>query len=115
MNDFNGTLAMIRLQEQTEAIVNLINNRTTDRTSAVTFGTRRNGTNSAYINGDLISTSDFQNWAPLEPNNYLPNKDCGALLTNEKWNDDVCSAKHNFLCKEVNNFNVAPRPPKDTA
>ena len=98
MNDFNGTLAMIRSQEQTEAIVNLINNRT-EKTGSVTFGIRRNGTDFAYINDDLISSSDFQNWAPLEPNNYFGNEDCGALLTNGKWNDDLCSAKHNFICE----------------
>ena len=104
MNDFNGTLAMIRSQEQTEAIVNLINNRITDRNRAVTFGIRKEGTNFAYINGDLISTSDFQNWAPREPNNFFGNEDCGTLYTNGQWNDDVCSVKHNFICERGKQF-----------
>ena len=105
MNDFNGTLAMLRSQEQTDAIVNLINNRTTDRRRAVTFGIRRReGTNFAYINGDLISTIDFQNWAPTEPNNFFGNEDCGTLYTNGQWNDDVCSVKHNFICERGKQF-----------
>ena len=105
MNDFNGTLAMIRSQEQTNAVVNLINNRTTDRNRPVTFGIRRiGGTNFAYINGDLISTSDFQNWARNEPNNALGNEDCGTLFTNGQWNDDACTVLHNFICERGKQF-----------
>ncbi|XP_076467662.1 uncharacterized protein LOC143298664 [Babylonia areolata] len=59
------------------------------------------------------SPTSFENWNVNEPNNFGHLEYCVNMLTkNGKWQDDVCTRKKGFICKQASY--VTPAPPAST-
>lgn len=51
-----------------------------------------------YVEGTLVGP--YANWAAGEPNNDNGVEDCGAMLSNATWNDDVCGELKPSVCRK---------------
>lgn len=60
--------------------------------------------------------ADLLPWGPLQPDNWEGNEDCVHIRGMDhvepgKFNDDVCTATHEFICKKAKGQGPPPQPP----
>ena len=46
------------------------------------------------------ATLSFSYWRPGQPNNAR-SQDCGTLVNGQFWDDDQCSKRHSYVCKQL--------------
>ena len=103
--DFGGTLAIIKTEDENDAVLALL--RTVGRASYyIGMQARNTPQNWRYLDGDSVAlrgSSEYQNWAIGEPNNYGGNEECGSIqygYFSSSWNDVNCERQLNFVCEK---------------
>ena len=103
--DFGGTLAIIKTEEENDAVVALL--RTAGRGSYyIGMQARNTPQNWRYLDGDSVAlrgSSKYQNWGKGEPNNSGKSEGCGSIsygYFSRSWNDINCERLHNFVCEK---------------
>ena len=105
--DFGGTLAIIKTEEENDAVLNFLRTAGQFRTYYyIGMQARNTPQNWRYLDGNSVAlrgSNEYQNWGRGEPNNYGGNEGCGAIsysFARSSWNDVNCERQLNFLCEK---------------
>ncbi|MFW9915814.1 MAG: lectin-like protein, partial [Candidatus Thorarchaeota archaeon] len=63
-----------------------------------------------WITGQSIQPTDYANWAPGEPNDWLSNEDYGEMYGNGRWNDWTSTAYSSYICEWEHDYGVVTNP-----